>query len=183
MTKILALDLATTTGWACGPAGGRVMSGAKRFGRVDSSRAAILHNALVWLHDMIKVERPEYLIYEAPLAVSTVIGSTRIDTTRIAFGLAGLTETVAYANSMFGDRVRSESVQTIRKYFIGKGNLKGHVAKGLVAQKCHALGWVDREGARDFDRCDALAVWAYGCHVIAPGQAQEVTPLFAGAAE
>jgi Holliday junction resolvasome RuvABC endonuclease subunit len=47
-------------------------------------------------------------------------------------------------------------VQTARKYFIGRGDYPGEVAKKMSLEQCKRLGWA----AKNLDEADAAAVWA-----------------------
>ena len=69
---------------------------------------------------------------------------------------------------------------TIRKHFIGKGNMRSEEAKPAVFRKCVALGWVNPNVDTDLshDRSDACAGWSWAEAKLAPKLAQPVDDLF-----
>jgi hypothetical protein len=182
MKSVLALDLAKSTGWAFGSPGGKPLSGVQKLGRPDSSRGTAFFNLRTWLNEQISVLQPDYICFEAPLVQIAGDRGNKADVPRMLIGLAAIVEEVAYSRKLFGNRVFDGHAQTCRKHFIGSGNLKGTVAKPLVARKCLDLGWVDKGGAKQFDRCDALCVWSWAAHKIDPDAFNSMTPLFSGVA-
>lgn len=77
-------------------------------------------------------------------------------------------------------RVHTCAVSTVRKHFVGTGNLKRDEAKRAVMDRCRLLGWpiANGEGRDDDNRADANAVWAYSMALTFPTWAPNGTPLF-----
>lgn len=165
---ILALDLATVTGWAYADpaaiaawartvieANGTarqpgLISGEESFR--SPSRGAMLARHYGWLSDMITVYAPRLIVAEAPLPG----GQPSLDNARIAFGLAAQTESVA-ARHRIG--CRDAQISTVRKHFTGKGKYPTtSAAKAATIDACRLRGWA----VRGNNEADALAVldWA-----------------------
>src|SRR5262245_11951206 len=65
---ILALDLATMTGWAYGALGDDVPTfGSLRFGSPSCSHQALFGSALRWLSELLKAQPVDLVVYEEPL--------------------------------------------------------------------------------------------------------------------
>lgn len=149
--KILALDLATSTGWACGlpdemPAFGTYVftSTGDRFGRHQK-------NARIWISAKLEIEQPHYVIYEQP----SLFGKTTPSTMR---------KLASFANTLEEEcderRIRCEQANpsTVKLFWTGKGH----------ADKPTMIAWAKRFGfrVRNDDEADALAHWFYAieCH-------------------
>ena len=174
--KLLALDVATNTGFAFGEvaADTRPLSGVIRFGAKgcvddDSWRAA-----LVWLHDQIKVLAPDVVAIEAPIMSSQAAGGTNAQTMVRLLGLQAVLRTVVAVNLPVAAKLIH--VQSARKAFIGRGNLPGAEAKRLVRQKCIDLGWLTEDSAT-FDKADAMCVWAKAASDLDPSIRWQFEPL------
>lgn len=168
---VIALDLASRTGWCTGAPGGRARVGTIAFApsRAKGATEELFHAALLWLQS----ELPGHALvaFETPLAPSSRYGATNIDAVRIAFGLAALVEAAARGA---GIKVVEAPVSAVRTFMIGRGNLAGKIAKPLVWQRCRALG-IECE---DHDQSDAAALWFYVCALFDPRTAARSTPLF-----
>ena len=66
MSTMLALDLATCTGWAVGPAGAVPSSGEERIGAPGIGIGEFLDIYGNWLADMITVHAPQVVIFQLP---------------------------------------------------------------------------------------------------------------------
>lgn len=172
---ILALDIATTTGWAFGRPGDIPRSGSVRLAPPGSSNGAIGRGMLRFLTDFISVEKPDQIYYEVPLDPRHMGAKTTFKTARILLGLPFLVETIAEARGIF--RLREAGVQDVRKYFVGTPRPKDK--KAAVQTQCRVLGWkpVDDNAA------DALALWAFACAIEAPRAAIATAPLFSPASD
>jgi hypothetical protein len=168
----LALDLASTTGWAYGNPGGRPLCGSHRITRPGASRAKIYHEFRVWLDLLCSAHRPKLIVYESPVVPMLMHGSTNIDTIRLLTGLAEHLEEWAYEKF----ELREASVAQVRSHFIGR-NMKTKVAMPLIHQRCKDLGWP----VNNDDEADAAALWDYQCSFLRPDLAHKTTPLFARA--
>jgi hypothetical protein len=168
---ILALDLATRTGWAVGRPSDKPKSGSVKFGNSDSSTGARCRAYHQWLGDMIAVHGIELVVMEKPQPPSFHVGATTLATMRYLIGMVEHTEEFCY------DRVelREASVSDIRNHFIG-GNPRGKDGKAQVQSKCTQLGWQ----WDDDNAADALAAWQYMSSILVPKLAVRASPLFYG---
>lgn len=117
---------------------------------------------------MLKVE---HVFIEAPF--NNVGDGGSAHTAMVLTQIAGALRGVAL---LMGATVTLKAVSTVRKHFIGKGNLPAKVAKPLVFERCRVLGW---DCGDSFDRSDACAVWALGMALKYPSWQPQSTPLFA----
>jgi hypothetical protein len=79
---IMALDLATVTGWAIGEPGTIPAHGSIRFGGT-SSHEATFAKAMNWMAEKCKVYKPSLVVWEAPLVTSFRAGRTTSASTLI----------------------------------------------------------------------------------------------------
>lgn len=170
---ILALDLATTMGWAKGPPGGVPTYGSFRLASKGACHSAILWRFGEWLIEQTKRDdKPDVIAYEAPILPR--YGSTNADTLALLAKLAGVADFVAYGRSYFDNRLRVVPVGTWRGYFIGRAKHTSKQAKDLTIRKCKLLKW----DPKDDNAADALGLWSYVCGQIDPRASLKVTPLF-----
>jgi hypothetical protein len=168
---VLALDIATTCGWARGACGGMPTFGSVAFaGRSGASEPAIFANALRCFSDLMR-NPPQLLVIEALLPAGARIISSKATRDRLA-GLRGIALGVANCRGVFN--IIEAQVGDVRAHFISDRSLKRHKAKTAVMQKCRGLGWA----VEDDNAGDACAIWSYGCGLIDPRSALRVSPLF-----
>jgi hypothetical protein len=174
MGDILALDLATVTGWARGaPDDPKPTSGFVRFGDAESSSNAIFGAALTWLSDFLKPEpRPTRLILEAMLPPIAKLGATSAAVRDRLAGLHGIARSVAHLRGIYD--ISTVSVLEVRQHFCGDRR----AGKQGVYEQCRALGWP----VTDLNQSDACAIWHHDCSMLRPRRALEVSPLFRRAA-
>ncbi len=163
MGGVLALDLATKTGWAVveeGTAhaptlievnGGKEVyhpvSGTIEIGRDHYSMGKFLDTYRRWLLDMLRVHGISRLSYEAPW----VNGDTSQATARKLFGLSAVTEMVCEMKTI----PCMESTPTnVRTHFIGTNSGGRNTLKRMTIEHCQALGW----NPVDDNEADALAL-------------------------
>ena len=168
---ILALDLASVSGWAVGEPGGEPAHGSIRFASVGASHEAIFAAAYNWTHRNINTYEPTIIVWESPMPPQARRGASNINTTTLLFGLPAVIGCAAYLRGIYD--CRKAYVKDIRRHFIGS-NPKGAVAKKLVVKQCAAMGW----DVADDNEADALATWHYMCALIDPKLAVAPTPLF-----
>lgn len=160
--RVLALDVATKTGWAIGnTSDNRPVSSTQRIAPPGSSAGFLFLNFAKWLTDLMKVDRPDIVFFEAPLDPRWVkSGRTNMQTVRRLMTMAGLVEMVCEGRGIYD--VREADVPDVRHHFLGTRSMKGERAKRMTLNKCHTLGWepVDDNAA------DALALWSYGVSTI-----------------
>lgn len=97
--RILALDLASRTGWAVGePSDARPASGSLRFATPGASLGAIYAACRQWLSDFVAAD-PEIrlIVFEAPMAPQYMAGFATAHIIRILIGLCAVVEEFAYA--------------------------------------------------------------------------------------
>jgi hypothetical protein len=119
--RVLALDLATTTGWAYGCPGSNPQCGHIRFTKPGSSRAQTYRAFRNWLDEAWgqREEIPDLIAYESPAVPSIMGGKTNIDTTRMLVGLAEHVEEWAYGKA----ELREATTSQVRCHFLGQNRL------------------------------------------------------------
>jgi hypothetical protein len=171
--NVLALDLATTTGWAYGEPGALPIFGHIRFGKPGDPHGQTLRAFRTWLEDnwgSSKARmRPALIVYESPAVPAFMGKKTNINTTRLLMGFAEHTEEWCYNRFELHEATTSQ----VRCHFIGN-NPKSHIAKPQVYDRCHDLGWM----CATHDESDACALWNYQCSLIDPMEGIKTSPLF-----
>lgn len=144
---ILALDLASATGW-CGGAPGVApeMGTVTLEGSRNGDRGAALDD---WLWTMCDLMKPTLIVFEAPLPVHSSIKAGRL-----ALGLAMVVEMVGYRREI---PVKECAVTSVRKRIIGSGKAD----KDAVMAWCRVRGWKPNS----LDAADAAALWELACRV------------------
>lgn len=170
---ILALDVATTCGWARGEVGSIPDSGSVRFGGNQDSGDKIFRAGLDWIEGMLtSLEVPDLLIVEAMLPPDAMKGqTTRWVRDRLA-GLHGIMRGVASKRGV--GEIAQASVGAVRHHFIGHPQLPRQQAKRETMAQCKRLGWP----VEDDNAADACALFSYACAIINPASALQVSPLF-----
>lgn len=186
---ILALDLASVTGWAEGAPGGPITSGSLRLGDAGAGQGERFTALFRWLWTRLSAFPPAAIWFEAPLPPSHMRGHTNVDTSTFLMGLPAVVQTVAQLKGVY--RVEKAHVQDVRQHFIaghgflyrgkpltGRRNLPSKEAKFCVTERCRQLG---RE-PHDDNEADAVALLSYALALARPSLGTESTPLFEGAA-
>lgn len=187
---LLALDVATTTGWAYGLPGDRPEFGHYRSGRPRDGAGEILSQFHTWLYRCCADWQPRMVVFEAPYVprvaprkvrtrtgqvVSTVpSGAPPIDihVLRRLLAMCGLVEMVTHEQNI---PCREEASNIICKHFTGNGSWGGRANKKAATQKmCAVYGWPNVSE----DEADALALWVYAEAVLYP-RSRSAGPLFA----
>jgi len=172
MTLILALDLATKTGWARGRIGEAPQFGSVRFGHASSDQNVIFGAALHWCSKFLAAQLPDALFIEALLPPQAMINKTSRQVRDRLAGLHGIIRAVAQLRGV--ERIEQCKVGDVRSHFINGRGLKRERAKGETMLQCRALGW----NAADDNQGDALALWSYACALVDPVTAIKTVPLF-----
>lgn len=153
--KILAFDIASSTGIAFGGPGDVPMTKVIDLGRARSKQARFA-KAIRMTAGFIEARRPDLVAVECPIGPGT------------SSVLSGAYACVVGQAHLMGVRVVDYQVQSIRKHFLGKaltsrdfpGLTKDESRaeiKRVVMNRCRALGWkVDTD-----DEADACALWDY----------------------
>ena len=150
---IVALDLATRTGWARWRAGDEVHHGTIALPETGPEVGRFLAAFDDRLVSVLAVA-PDVVVFEAPWVGS----DTHQATARKLMGLAGHVEFVCYRAGIACCEVNNN---TVRKHFCGKGNAPRKAMKAMVIAACRDRGW---SPAND-DEADALAMLDYAAHV------------------
>ena len=177
---ILALDIASSTGFAFGRLGSNQPTcGSIRFAGKQASHNAIFGGAVRWWGDFVPSGwRPDILVLEAPLPSTWLKGKTNKDTNDLLLGLHGIIRGIAFERRIFD--IRLARTADVRQHFIGLAKCPRAEAKRRVVQRCRALGWLPpgEAGRPDDDAADALATWDYQCSLIDPMIGIRRSPLF-----
>jgi hypothetical protein len=173
MTEILAIDLATMTGFARGRVGELPVAGSILFGARGATNNAVFGNALAWISKLLEPQpRPDLVIMEAMLPPDAMKNHTsRAVRDRLA-GLHGVIRGVAYLRGI--GEIAEAQVGDVRGHFIFDRQAKREFAKRETLQQCEMMGW---QAANDHE-ADALALWSYACALIDPAHALKVVPMF-----
>lgn len=175
---ILALDISkSNTGVAYGRVGAVPRFLSIKGADIDSTAAMMKLGH--WLIEWTKVEKPDWLYFEAGINPGAFVGeydeqrgkvrmTSNPQTTITLSKMIGVVEFVA---GMKHIPTRTANVQTARKSFLGKG--RPHNPKKHARAMCDLLGWPAKNG----DEADAAAVWYWAALQVAPRAAMLVTPM------
>lgn len=173
---ILFLDISKTcTGIADGRAGETPKFYSIRGNDVDTTAAMMRLGK--WLIDHTKVEKPDWLFFEAAMNLfpgeydpeSGKVKSKTNPTTTVT--LAKMVGVVEFVAGMKGIATRTANVQTIRSKFLGHGRPSD--PKKRVQAMCRALGWAPA----NLDEADAGAGWWHASMTVAPRFYTPITPM------
>ena len=167
--NVLALDLASTSGWAHGKPGSVPRFGHQRFAKQGEPRGAAYHRMRLWLDLFCSAHRVDWVVFEAPIAPLLMTGRTNINTIRLLVGFAENLEAWCYRKV----EIREARVSEIRAAFLGS-NYKTSIAKPMTMDRCHALGWM----CETSDEADACAAWSFQCALLRPDLAHMTLPLY-----
>lgn len=177
---ILALDISKTcTGVAEGRVGDRPRAYSIK-GKDDTVVGAVVRLGR-WLIERTAIDPPDVIYFEAPISAAAFMGKWDPEAGRVQMtsnpqttvALAKMTGIVEFVADMRGIPAREAHVQSVRKAFVGAGNLKGDEAKRRCFDMSKALGWEPKNR----DESDALAVHYFACLQTAPRLAPTITPM------
>ena len=172
--NILALDLATTTGYCIGPPALKpLLWGSLRFGSIGSSRAQVYRHERQWLDHVIEHHRIGLVVFESPATGMMHAGKTTPETQKKLTGLCEHVEEMCHLRV----ELREANVSQVRAHFIGRTNLKREAAKRAIKDRCHSYGW---DVGEDDNAADSCALWSYQVSCLRPDIAAKMTPLFYG---
>lgn len=166
---ILACDLATVTGWACGAPGDRPIWGHRRNGWPGAPVGAVLADFADWLEGMIDKLMPSRLYYEAPYLSRQI---TNPATVLILYGLQAHFLTIAHRRDLVAVKVY---IKTAAKHFVGSGGLRRDEKKKATIAMCETYGWK----VADDNEADALAIFTYAEAQVDPTVRRASGPLWA----
>lgn len=136
MPSVLALDLASVSGWAVGEPGSKPVHGFHRFARAGASHEAIFAGAVRWLNGITNEHDPRLVVWEAPMPTS--FKTSNVDTTTLLYGLPAVIGAVVYLRGIYD--IRKAETRNVRLHFIGC-NPKRAKAKPMVVRQCAKMGW------------------------------------------
>lgn len=169
--RVLALDLATETGWALGrPGDDEPLSGTIRFAKKGASHNAISGKAIEWLIDFTTEHGIDEAVIEEEVHKPQHKSST--SSNAVTHGLIWNARGVLWLRGIY--KIEMAPVNSVRKFFLGDGNLPREEAKHRTVQRCRALCW----NPADDNAADALAIWAWRCAMIDPTVGAGMSPLF-----
>ena len=156
---LLALDLATRTGWALllGPEA-RVLSGVKQLPKGGGDLGRFLRTYRDWLTDIMVLHRPLFICSEAPLP------PRQQSSNAAAMRLLGLSMVTQMVAGDYGARWYSANNQTAKKHFAGSGRAD----KAAMMQQCRVLWGIE---PTDDNEADAIAVLDLALSKLAPAVA------------
>jgi hypothetical protein len=177
VTDILALDIATITGFARGRVGETPIAGSLSFNNkkltTSTSNNAVFGNALRWLSDLLRDEpRPDIVIMESMLPPGAMLNHTSRHVRDRLAGLHGVMRGVAHLRGIA--QIAEASVGDVRAHFIFDRMAKRETAKRETMRQCEMMGWK----AENDHEADALALWSFAASLIDPKQAMKVMPMF-----
>lgn len=149
--KLIALDLASTTGVAIGDTGDRPYCHTERMGPPGSSHGQRFTQMLRMTKRLILQHEPDVIVVEQAIAGGVKGGQERV---QLAMGYRAAVMITCFAQNL---RVEEYAVSSIRKHFIGDGKMAGRKAKAAVMARCRHLGW----HAENDNESDAAAAWDY----------------------
>ena len=148
---ILALDVASTTGFCHGVAGGPIFFGSHRMSPPGAGHAEVQLAFWRWTADMIGAISPKIIAVEAPLDPRGIPKTTNPETFKLLIALAESVAAVAWGRGIYD--VRYIPPSEVRRHFIGK-NPKRDEAKRLTMRQCKLLG----HNVMTDDQADAIAL-------------------------
>lgn len=171
---VIAIDPATNTGLCHGYVGSKPRLLAQRFRSGDDQDEDLYGAATFFFASFLKDRTPDLVAIEAPIMASW--GKTNAQTTAITRGIYAIFTGITRCKGI--PLIRAD-IGTWRKFFLGRGNLKGDEAKRQCVRLCRQLGW----NAPTHDAAEASGIWMWACSQIDPARVQRVEPLFAHAAQ
>lgn len=157
---IFTLDLATTTGFAEGPAGCAPRFWSERLAPKGAPQEELFSGLIrhVGLHlkafppDIVAVEEPDLFRLKAGVATRQSI--------EVLFGLSAVAQGVAHRMGV--RRISRVAANDVRAFFVGQRKLKREDAKRLTVAECRRRGWE----VRNDDEGDACALHAFMSEVV-----------------
>lgn len=165
---ILALDLATATGWACAPPDKEPHFGTAELPKSGQDVGTFAVAFSEWLTAKLADETPQVVLYEQPSIFSKTTPATLIKLNGLAY-----------------DCERICTLHRVRCYMVNPSRLKKFFAGNGRAQKQDMIDVARREGwaVQDDNQADACAVWAWGVNCFAPNHARRFRFMFGVLAE
>jgi Holliday junction resolvasome RuvABC endonuclease subunit len=156
---ILALDLATATGFAFGGDGACPVSGTVILKKPPEPQDVAFGNMQAWLTEKLESVRPVLIVKEAHLPLQGFRDRFNSQkSVEMALGLNGVVRGIAHR---FGVPVEDIHPATVRKHFLGVGRVGNREeTKAAVVKRCHMLKLMPAT-CFSHDRADALAIFSW----------------------
>lgn len=167
---ILALDLATSTGFCYGDGSQTPVVSTKRMQSTGKDVGAFAVDFWKFLDPLLERVQPRVVIFEAPTlpaakvnrATGELEGSAQnIHTLRKLYGLAAITEMACTFREI---TCRETSLNTVKKELAGHG----HASKAQMMDAARRAGIELTPGDEAEDEADAFGVWLVGVRHFAP---------------
>lgn len=164
---ILALDLATQTGWAAGAPNTLPRYGSFRIEAGGKQSAATFARTI---DRLIREHHVELVFFEQPVMGSGDKKFANFKSKRLLFGLTHTTEAVA---QMAGCRVFEVPIATWRKHFLGNARYEREDAKRAAMTRARQLGYRPETE----DEAEALGIWDYAASLKSRSHGWDTSPL------
>jgi Holliday junction resolvasome RuvABC endonuclease subunit len=154
---ILALDMATRTGWASGVIGAVPSWGAQDFGR-NRSNGEVLSAFRSWLCGKMDEIQPSICAFESPYMPgpnSPFSAPANASTIRRLFAFAGITEAVCFERRLKCYEARPSEIT--RAFLGGPAPKRREEKKAATVKMARLLGF----DVADDDEADAVALWCF----------------------
>lgn len=179
MVRVLALDLATTTGWTVDGAAAQdaPLIGSFTLHHVGADVEWAYVQLERHLLDLIRVHRPECGAFEAPLPRGAKGFKVKQDSAAAARKTLGIAAVAGMVLRREGLIVKECTVDQARASL-----LHGGADKDAIMRTCRMYGW----SPKNLDESDSVAVWVHWKRKLDPewnrwfcGQSLKATPMFA----
>lgn len=151
MGGVLALDVASCSGWAYGSAGEVPRHGTYRTPSTGDDLGRFAYSFAQWLQSKIRELQPKEIVFEAPILPR----QTNITTLRKLYGLAVVVELIALSEGVACSEITAGQW---RKSFLGclypKGGTRDELKRATIAA-CRHMTWEPH----DDNDADALGIW------------------------
>jgi Holliday junction resolvasome RuvABC endonuclease subunit len=164
MNTILALDIATITGWAMGPASDNPQYGTVRLKARDDHPREAAYNLMCFLADIFRAEVPDFVVWEEPMPpifhANQAAKTGKVQQNNASMTLPVMLDGVIYACcTRKGVPCAAVNRMKVLNHFTGKARWGGGAeAKRAVVSRCHMLGLLPKNVKND-DIADAISIW------------------------
>jgi hypothetical protein len=163
MTRVLAIDAASISGFTFGATGDEPRFGSRCFTGSNASGEVVARFSR-FLRATIERERPDVIAYEAPYVPTAWRSGPPLNarTVRRLLGLAEIIDAIAWDYRL---RCYQATAGEVCSYLTGKSNWGGRAnKKAATIASARRWGWA----VNDDNAADACAVWAYAESIIDP---------------
>jgi len=149
--SVLALDIATQSGWAYGSAGEAPRHGTYRVPSTGDDLGRFAYAFAQWLTHKLRELQPKEIVFESNILPR----ETNITTLKKLYGLAVVTELVALSEGVPCSEI---SAGEWRRAFLGQHypkKARRDELKRAVVSACRQMGWEPHST----DDADAIGIW------------------------